>query len=291
MAEVNSLLGAKPQDAPSPPPDRVDAPAPSQDESPQTATDQAPPEQAPEPAAGDDLQGEGGDQGADQPESDTGAVELSIKGVAEKLGTTPEKLYEMEIGPGDGETVTLGALKDAYATRQAAELETAEQTAANRERETVLSRDQQLLGMAMQELGTRLTPQLEHRVRARADEMQAQQRQLMMQVLPELSDSAKLDSFRESVVTGLKEYGFQAHELNFSDHRMVWVLRDMMRDKAELKALRANKPKPEPKPLPRTHRPRGKTGTGGGAQAAINRARDSGLESDKLAAVGALLKG
>lgn len=284
MAEVNALLEAPaPSQQASQPPSPPDAAAPSPDD--------GPPEQAPEPASGEELQGIGDDQVADQPESDTGAVELSIKGVAEKLGTTPEKLYEMEITAGDGETVTLGALKDAWQGRQAAERETAEQTAANRERETVLSRDQQLLGMAMQELGTRLTPQLEHRVRARADEMQAQQRQLMMQVLPELADSAKLDSFRESVVTGLSEYGFQAHELNFSDHRMVWVLRDMMRDKAELKALRANKPKPEPKALPKTHRPRGKTGAGSGAQAAINRARDSGLESDKLAAVGALLKG
>lgn len=217
----------------------------------------------------------------------------TLKDAADRLGVEPDRLYDLEVTTGDGETVSLGELKDAWQDRAAAERETAQRSDAIDERETALSRDAQRLGQMVQELARTVGPQRLGQVaqlqEQHAQQVRAQERELMLHVLPELRDAARLDAFREELVEGLGAYGFTARDLDISDHRLVWFARDALRAMRKLKELRAA-PDPVPSKPPKARRPRGR-GDDGGAKAAAVRRAQGGNEADKLRGVSALLSG
>jgi hypothetical protein len=146
----------------------------------------------------------------------------------------PEAFYAQEITTGDGEKVTIGALKDAYQSRQQAERETAKRSVALDERESALAQDQRF----WMELGELPVP-----VKAKiAERMQARERAehgKMLAMMPELKDKAHFDTFRTEIVEALGKYGYTPAQIVVTDHRQLMILRDLIRAQARIKALTA----------------------------------------------------
>lgn len=247
----------------------------------------------PQPGSGDvPSDGEGGsDDPWMPPEGETQESTeppSTLADLAEKLGMQPEQVYDLELTTGDGETVKLGALKDAYQNRQAEARESAKRAKALDERESALTADAQLWSAVAAEVGRHLTPQTKQRLRDREIQNDREERRRLAAAMPELNDPDVLDRFKRSFVETLQGYGFGPHEMHITDHRNVVLVRDLMRYKTRLDKLLSYEPQQEP---PKAARTKGRdTGANGRQQQMINRAAH-GTEKQKVDAISALLKG
>lgn len=234
---------------------------------------------------------EGGDTGEDTQapdEAPEGADEapqpMTLAEAATKLGIEPAELYDLAITTGDGETVTLGDLKDAYQNRTAAQRESAEREAALDSREAQVIADQQVWSV-LAATGQLPRGTLEAARNYLADH-NSRQTDILMQLVPELQDDAKLDNFRRDMVRVLGEVGLKPQEIALSDHRQALFIRRYIQMERELKALKdASRPQP-----PKAGKPNGRGQRSDPRSAIVNRARN-GTETDKVAAVGHLLRG
>lgn len=229
---------------------------------------------------GDGGDGDQGDQEA------AGAVKpRTFKEIAEKLGMTPEEVYKMALTTGDGEEVTLGALKDAYVSQETARRETVQREVDLDARETAITQSQRLWSQLGDQLGKVLPPDAMQQLTDHLQQTDERERRTLMQMAPELQDETKLQQFRDDVVETLGQYGYKPHEVVIGDHRQALVIRDLIRAQKRLKALSEYQPEQSP--------PRSKRGTQPAPQSQakiINKAR-RGNEADKTAAVSAILKG
>lgn len=191
----------------------------------------------------------------------------------------PEELYGLEVTTGDGEVVTIGSLKDAHATRQASQLETARKGAELDAREAALINRQMLWDQLGADLGKAIPPATRQKIERHLEEQQAVEKERFLTALPELRDEAKFDTFRRDVVTTLQEYGYSVPEMNIRDHRQLLVLRDLMRTKKRLKELLEYTPKQD---APRAAAPQGR----GGAPAPVTgRAKTGGEAVSRISAL------
>jgi len=230
------------------------------------------------PVSADEGEGEGLEAPLGKP--------ATLKEAAEKLGMSAEDVYKLALTTGDGGSVTLGELKDAYVSQETARRETAKREADLDQRETAITRSQQLWAQLGDQLGQVIPEDARQQLAAHLDETNAREQRMLLQVAPELQDETQLNRFREDVVETLAQYGYRPQEIAIGDHRQALVLRDLIRAKKRLKALEDYKPDRKP--------PRAKA-AGRGAPASSNakiveRAR-RGTEADKVAGVSALLKG
>lgn len=219
---------------------------------------------------------------------DAAPAPKTITDAAERLGIEPADLYGLEISTGDGETITLGKLKDAHQDRQTASRETAERQAALDARETGLIADQQLWAQLGETLTKALPPEQLQRLQSSQQAKHEHEHQMMVQTMPELQDTAKMDQFRLDVVDALKNYGYQPHEITVGDHRQLLVIRDLIRAKKRLKELSEFKPAQK---APKAQPGKGRGTMPSRRDALVGRAQRSGSEGDKVAAVAALLNG
>jgi hypothetical protein len=211
----------------------------------------------------------------------------TVQEAAERLGIDAADLYKLTITTGDGETVTLGDLKDAHQSRQAAERETAQRAAALDERETAIIAEQRLWAEMGDTLAQAITPEQRTALKERLDQRDAQERRLMVQAMPEMADPNTFAQFRDDAMQLLTDYGYKPHEVVVGDHRQLLILRDLMRAKKRLKDLASFKPRTEP---PQSKKPQGR-GRTSNRTAAVQRAMNSRHEADKVAGVAALLNG
>ncbi len=207
---------------------------------------------------------------------------LTPQAIAEGLGVEAAEVYDMDIPLGDdGETVKLGALKDAWQDRATAERESAEREAGLNEREAAIISDQQAWAMLAAE--GQLTPKVFERVRERIGERMNQEQGLLFDLVPELRDETKLDLFRRDLVRVMGQVGYQPHEVVLGDHRQGLLLRRFVQLEKENAAMKKQlRPKP-----PRTPKPQGR---GKPAKPNFSAAR-RGNDSQKVAAVSQLLNG
>ncbi|WP_164658260.1 hypothetical protein [Tropicibacter sp. Alg240-R139] len=170
--------------------------------------------------------------------------------LAEKLGTTPKDLYEkLQItAQASGETMTLGQLKDAVQDQETATRELVAKEQSVTQRESAVLQSEQLLAAIQGDLVGKLSPQALQQVQQRQQQRDAQEARLMQQAMPELSDKQSFDTFRTGVVETLTQYGFQPAEMNITDHRILLMIRDHMRTKAQLSKLMAFDPEKDKKP-------------------------------------------
>lgn len=212
--------------------------------------------------------------------------------LAEQLGIKPDQLYkQMQISLGDdGETLTLGELKDRVQGQRQAALEMTQKEQAFNEREARLLQNQQLLAAISSEIQGKLSPQTVREVKQRQANHEAHQNRLMYETMPELKDKQNFERFRKGVAETLQPYGFKTNELNIQDHRMLLVVRDLMRTKAQLKRLMEFEPPKEDAVPPNQRKPQGKRKRISSAERLKQQAR-GGTESDKLSAVSALIRG
>lgn len=218
-------------------------------------------ERAREPAAEPDAEPLDGDEsGAEVELAAEGGASTDFAALAERLGIEPAELYEIEIPMSNGDPVTFGALKDLYQDRETAQAEIAASKVQLNERESAVLQDQSLFAMARQEMGQHMSPELEDRLRGRQETHDRFQRQQMLASIPEFADESVFANWREGAIKEMADYGYQAHEVVITDHRMVRMVRDNMRMKAELKRLANFKPISKPKPEPRAQGVKGRTG-------------------------------
>ncbi len=247
-----------------------------------------------EPAAGFTDSGEtanapgGGDTPSrDDPAGDVG--DLSVKELAERLGTSPKKLYDsIQITTGDGETLTLGEVKDRITTQEAATREIVQRETAISERESATLQNMQLLQEVMSDLKGKLNPQTIQKLQQRTAETEARERQMMLQTMPELKDKAQLDTFRSEVADHMTAFGFRPNELVIRDHRIALAIKDAIATKRQLQKLMEFEPEQDP---PKPHKPQGKQRRKNRHAETIANAASSKRPQDKALAVNAILQG
>lgn len=173
------------------------------------------------------------DLGSNEPEQDEGEAGAEAPAKAAPDLTDPEEFYKTEITTGDGEKVTIGALKDAYQSQQATARETAKRAVALDERESALYLDQQLINT----LGTAPTPAAVQQYQQRLVERDTRERSSLLAAMPELKDAPVFEAFRKDVVDRLGKYGIRPNEVVINDHRQLLIVRDLIRAEARIKAL------------------------------------------------------
>ena len=216
----------------------------------------------------------------------------SLSAIAEKLGIKVKDLYKVEIPMGgDGETMTLGALKDLAAeagdlTTARAEIEESK-TANGNEIMAARAEMSQMITM----MGGAVTPELLQRARSEMNLMAERERRATLEAMPEWKDKDTFAREREAIHTHLRGYGFSQSELsNVHDHRLLKMIADATRDRGKIRGALDNAKAIRTAP--------GKPGTTAGKEVAarqakadkINRAKTGNTQS-KTEAVHALLSG
>lgn len=207
--------------------------------------------------------------------------------MAKQLGISPEEAYNLTIPTGDGEAVKLGDLKDAWQNRQAEARETAKRAEALDQRESAAIASEQFLVTFAEDLAKTASPQaMQGLVQQHQQRLHGEQIRLLA-AMPELRDPETLDRFKGQLVETLGRYGIAEDSPALNDHRVVLMVRDLMRSKARLDKLLAFEPDKAP---PRQAKARQNDGEGTRRAQLMNRAK-TGSTEDKVAAISALLKG
>jgi hypothetical protein len=184
------------------------------------------------------------DTQADPPPMET----WELKALAEKLGATPEALYEqLKVSMADGQEMSLGALKDAY--KPAAELEKAragllDEMTSNRK--AVLDTQQEFSALLQMFDPSTLNPDVLRSVNQMAEKQRQQQIEGTLKAIPEWKDPIARAADWVDIRRVGKEYGFSDVELKlieqgYGDHRLVAMARALG------KQPRAETAKPAPK--------------------------------------------
>jgi hypothetical protein len=229
--------------------------------------------------------GEGAEGGADGAK---GGKPATLAEAAERLGIEPAAMYDLSINTGDGETVTLGAIKDAWQDRNSIAREGAKKAMELDARESELVAREAFYSRVQNELAQRLTPQMRSEIAGRFKAEQARHREALLRAMPELSDPAVMTSFLEQLGQEFEGHGFRPGEIQMLDHRVALMARDLMRAKARIARWAAYEPDQQPI---KSRESQGRKDAGGNRTKAIMQRARTGNTADKVAAVGALIKG
>ncbi len=240
-----------------------------------------------EPAPPGGELGEPGELAA--PEGPKAKPPANLEELALGAGLDKSKLYDMEIITGDGETVKLGALKDAWATREQGVQETAANDARLNERETALIQEQAVWSQIGEQFNQFTTPEQRETIRNQLAQKTHNERAALMHAAPELNSTHAWESFQADAVKLAGQHGYKPHEVVLSDHRQVLILRGYLKALKILADLKAFKPSVKKPGMTRTagrvDAPSGKTQVHKAANA------PGATEADRIAGVAALIKG
>lgn len=216
-------------------------------------------------------------------DDEEGGLPQSIKGLAEKLGVEPAELYKLEFSTGDGESATLGQLKDSYQERAAAERETAERSAALDAREAGLATDIQQL--ALLDAMRVVPPDVRNKATQHLQQMAVQHYQEFLALSPDLQDEGARAAYEKEAVNLLADYGIAPAQFGVRTVGMHRLVRDALRWKKTVAKLTAPKAKEPPKPVkPNRAPPRSE-------HRAVAQAKRTGRHDDQIAAVASLISG
>jgi len=206
----------------------------------------------------------------------------TLQDAAKTLGMEPEAIYGLEIKTADGETTTLGALKDAFQGRAEASRASIARELQIDQRETAVNQEVQLWAQAGEEIAKAISPDVRKELVKQSIARQTREWDALLLDMPELADDTKRRDFDASASKLLSErYGVKASATRRIE---VLVLRDLMRAEARLAEIMAFEPKAK-QPARRSDLPQGR---GGGAGSNITRADSRQAQTD---AVAKLLKG
>ena len=165
-----------------------------------------------------------------------------LTSLAEKLKATPDKLYALKVPMADGESRTLGELKDGYRTADQLRVERdafhVERTALETERRQAFEELQ-----AVARTIPNLSSEAIQAVREQHQRKVQSELSLLLEAVPELKDPVRWAAERPVVEDWAKGFGFTPAELNeITDHKVLRVLRySALRDR-DLKAERVKPP-------------------------------------------------
>lgn len=239
--------------------------------------------------------GEEGRDGEDAAETAEGASRArSAPRTVKDLGIPPEEFYKLELTTGDGEAVSIGAMKDAYADRQTAAREIATRSAELRDREVATASRASFLTEITDSLSGAVGPKLLEKaatqLAAHRHEMHQRMWRNVIEAAPELADQRALGEFINDVAASVEPFGVSKGDLANNGHPGLWRwARHMIQAERDLKRLMAYKPAAADPPKTRSGSGRGEA-RGSSTQAMMNRAR-TGTESDKVRGVDAILRG
>jgi hypothetical protein len=175
-----------------------------------------------------------------------------LPSLAEKLKAPPEKLYGLKVPMADGESRTLGELKDTY--RTTAQIK-ADQDAVQKERSTWQSDKRQTLEELNEALtllpAQAITPELVQRAQRQIQEHAERELAATLELIPDWKDDLKRAADRLEIEAYLGKYGFSKSDLDgLRNAKLMKLFRDAARaDKAAkvvkepLKAKVAQAPK------------------------------------------------
>lgn len=169
---------------------------------------------------------------------------LSVASLAEKLQADPKAIYALEVPLADGETVTLGALKDAYkpaaalAKEREAFLEERGRHDAER-RQTQTELDALLRALPPEALN----PDVIRQAQAALAENVERERAELLKAIPDWKDPVKLQADRVAIEDYVARFGFSKADLaGVQDHRLLRLVRDAALRVRELDAVKPDKP-------------------------------------------------
>ena len=168
-----------------------------------------------------------GDQSFDELLLGTGETpppaKSQLEALAEGADISIEDIYKTEIPMKNREPMTLGDLKDAAAKY----LQQEDWESQRQDAENTLLKQQQELSQAVSLLGDKLTPELVEQARIQNETYHAEQRRLLQNVMPQLSDPEQLTQVQERVGGVLNSYGFTPTEsAAIVDHRLIKMFSD-----------------------------------------------------------------
>lgn len=223
--------------------------------------------------------GETPETGQGEDESSTDDAPLTkFTQLAEKLGVGLDELYQLELASGgEGETFTVGQMKDAFAESQQNALDKIEW-------EETKARDQRKLMQEtaeLQQIMAALPPgavneqtlaQIRERTAAHVDAENA----LTLQVIPEWEDDRQRESDIKGMSEHLQSYGFPPDYMaNVVNHRQRKYIRDMwlLQSRMDQAIAQVKKGRPAKEPTARTPgKPKGApiTKESGGLKSLLN---------------------
>lgn len=204
---------------------------------------------------------------------------LTPKALAEKLDMDVADLYEMEITTGDGETVTLDTLKNAYASRRVAERGTAEREAALDRREADIA-DERSTWAILAEDG-RVPADLVERAQEGINRRREREAAIARRLYPELNEPGAMDAERDAIVELMAPHGFKPAEVSISDHRELKFFRHI---RSELKELARLRRETEQRP-PKSATPQGSKARSSNGKQVMATARAARSPRAKIAAI------
>ena len=197
----------------------------------------------PTPAPGADLDGPGASALGADPTAEPAAPgaggeldPLSLEALAAALQKDAAELYKVKVPMRDGETMTLGELKDYRAQGDAHVLETLEWDTRRQSEQSELHRARAELAELIQAVPRdRLNPEALTRARTALDARLAIERDRTLAQIPEWSDDARRQADQDGMREYLADYGLPGDALSqIQDHRMILVIRDAWARKVRL---------------------------------------------------------
>ncbi len=228
----------------------------------------------------------------EDPDSDDEGESVTVAALAEKLDIEPAVLYdELQIplsAKDGGGTITLGEFKDRIGDLKELDAARAAHDEDKASHEKGRMRDHSLLNEMLAMMGDDARP-LYQAASARVESWENEQRDLLLEAIPEWREPDALAKDRQSIVALGDEYGFSEMEISSTqDARTVRMLRDYAKlreqHEAAKKAGKRNAVKPG-----RPGRP-AKTSKGSRLAKALQKAQASPEIADKAQGVAAILQ-
>jgi AraC-like DNA-binding protein len=190
---------------------------------------------------------------------------LTPKALAEKLGISPKKLYDLlEIDLGDGNTVTLGQYKD-----QAKEFHKVDaarkELASNRVKiENDLMQKRMALDKVAAQRGYNLTQADLQQIEQQHSLHRQAQTALLAEIVPEFADTVARDKGLQMIEGVFQEYAFGETEAKYiTDARLRKMAYDLARLRAEIDGFETKEVKKSVNQSPKSHTPVRKAGPNG----------------------------
>jgi hypothetical protein len=199
----------------------------------------------------DDLQGSERGEGVSDDEqdakaqadsgSDSDEQEITLATLAEYLNVDPADVYEIEVPIGEGEKISIGALKDEYKQYGPVREATAKIQERERSYERSLMKTRTELNAILATLPIEIREQAAMNGKQYQAQWEQQQEKMVLETIPEWADADQRAKFREMLIEDGAEYGFSEAEITYTqDARTLKMLKDFATMKRELQAMKAS---------------------------------------------------
>jgi len=188
----------------------------------------------------------------DQPD---GAEKLYANDAAEKLGMDGKELFDRFTFKGpDGDEYTLGDMSNRFQDLKQSEALLAQASEKQLSIENDLLKKQQALLQQMQDRGIQLTEADLQQAEEQTKAYQQQQAARAVELMPEWADDTTRGQQVKEISELVTEYGFsEAEQSLFMDARLLKIMRDYSRQRAQIREVGKQYKKPKRKLAPKSH--------------------------------------